>query len=182
MKRIATMALAAATFIAPLGAPMAASAQDWRHNDGRYDRDRDNDGRYDRDHDRDWNRDRDRDRDHRYRCDRDRDGDCDRRDRRISERWDRGRHNGYTYQGRWYYGPPPQAYYGNYEPGYRTWRRGDRIPAYYRNYYSGVDYRAYRLRAPPRGYRWVRDDRGEFLLIGIATGVILSTIINNGRY
>lgn len=173
MKRIATMALAAATFVAPLGTPMTASAQDWRHNDGRYDRDRDHDGR--------WDRDRDRDRDYNRRCDRDRDGDCDRRDRRISERWDRGRHNGYTYQGRWYYGPPP-ATYSYYEPGYRSWRRGDRVPAYYRNYYSGVDYRAYRLREPPRGYRWVRDDRGEFLLIGIATGVILSTIINNGRY
>lgn len=169
MKRIATMALAAATFVAPLATPITASAQEWRHNGDRYDRDRDHDGRGDRDGNR------------RYRCDRDRDGDCDRRDRRVSERWDRGRHNGYSYQGRWYYGPPPQAYYGSYEPGYRSWRRGDRLPSYYRNYYSGVDYRAYRLRPPPRGYRWVRDDRGEFLLIGIATGVILSAILNNNN-
>ena len=167
MKRIATMALAAATFIAPLATPISASAQDWRYRDQ---------GRYDRDYDRD----RDRDGDHRRWCDRDRDGDCDRRDRRAYDRWDRGRHNGYTYQGRWYYGPPPQAYYGYYEPGYRSWRRGDRLPAYYRNYYNGVDWRAYRLPPPPRGCRWVRDDRGEFLLIGIATGVILSAILNNG--
>jgi len=160
MKRFATMALAAATFVAPLTTPISASAQDWRHRDH---------GRHDRDHDRNYRRG----------CDRDRDGDCDRRDRVRYDRWERGRHNGYTYRGRWYYGPPPQAYYGFYTPGYRSWRRGDRLPAYYRNHYSGVDYRAYRLRPPPRGYRWVRDDRGEFLLIGIATGVILSTIINN---
>jgi len=177
MKRIATMALAAATFIAPLATPISASAQDWRYRDqGNYDRGYDRN--YDRNYDRD--RDRDRDRDNRRWCDRDRDGDCDWRDRRAFQRWDRGRHNGYSYQGRWYYGPPPQAYYGYYEPGYRSWRRGDRLPDYYRNDYAPVDWRAYRLRPPPRGCRWVRDDRGEFLLIGIATGVILSTIINNG--
>lgn len=155
MKRIATLALAAATMIAPLATPQVASAQEWRH-DGRYDRD-------DRDHDRDgrW------DRDHR-------------RGDRDDRHWDRGRHNGYMYRGRWYYGPPPAAYYGYYEPGYRAWRRGDRLPGYYRNYYSGVDWRAYRLRPPPYGYRWVRDDRGEFLLVGIATGIILSAILNDG--
>ena len=171
MKRIATMALAAATLIAPITTPISASAQEWR--------DRDYNGSYDRDRDRDWDRDRDRDRDYRRWCDRDRDGDCDRRDRRHHARWDRGRHNGYSYQGRWYYGPPPQSYYGYYEPGYRQWRRGDVVPYYYRSYYAPVDWRAYRLRPPPRGCRWVRDDRGEFLLIGIATGVILSAILNN---
>lgn len=144
MKRFATMALAAATLIAPLATPISASAQDWRRHD-----------RYDR---------RDRDRDH---------------DRGRYERWERGRHNGYTYRGRWYYGPPPRAYFGYYTPGYRAWRRGDVLPSYYRSHYYGVDWRAYRLRPPPRGYRWVRDDRGEFLLVGIATGVILSAILNN---
>ena len=173
MKRIATMALAAATMIAPLATPISASAQDWRN--------RDYDNRYDRDRDGD----RDRDRDSRRWCDRDRDGDCDRRDRDRDrgryERWDRGRHNGYSWQGRWYYGPPPGAYYGRsgYEPGYRYWRRGEVLPYYYRSNYASVDWRAYRLSPPPRGCRWVRDDRGEFLLVGIATGVILSAIINN---
>ncbi len=33
MKRIATMALAAATFIAPLATPISATAQDWRYRD-----------------------------------------------------------------------------------------------------------------------------------------------------
>ena len=116
----------------------------------------DRDGHYDRDH-----RDHDRDRD--------------------NDRWDRSRHNGYSYNGRWYYGPPPAAYYGRpgYSPGYRAWRRGDYLPGYYRDSYRDVDWRYYRLRPPPRGYHWVRDDRGEYLLVGIATGLILGTILSN---
>jgi Ni/Co efflux regulator RcnB len=151
MKRFTMMALAAATAISPLAVTSTAQAQDWRHD--RYDRDRD------RDHDRDDSR---RDRNWRH-----------------HDRWDRGHHNGYTYNGRWYYGPPPGAYYGRYEPGYRVWRRGDRLPAYYRDSYRDVDWRYYRLRPPPRGYHWVRDDRGEYLLVGIATGLILGTILSN---
>ncbi|MBS0384799.1 MAG: RcnB family protein [Proteobacteria bacterium] len=159
MKRIATMALAAATLIAPLAAPTSAAAQDWRR--------RDHDDRYDR------GRDRDRDRDRDWRGDRD--------DRGRHRDWDRDRYNGYSWQGRWYYGPPPEAYYGRYgyEPGYRAWRRGDVIPYYYRSYYPVVDWRAYRLRPPPYGCHYVRDDRGQILLVGIATGVILGTIFNN---
>ncbi|MET0172381.1 MAG: RcnB family protein, partial [Agrobacterium vaccinii] len=38
------------------------------------------------------------------------------------------------------------------------------------------DYRRYRLNAPPRGYRWVRADNNEFLLIGITSGLISSII------
>jgi Ni/Co efflux regulator RcnB len=158
MKRMLTAVLAAATFAAPLALPAQADAQNWR-----------------RDHDRDYNRDRDRD------YDRDRDGDRDhRRDwRRSNRHWDHSRYNGYSYRGRWYYGPPPAAYepYARYE--WRSWRRGDRLPAYYRDRYRAVDYRYYHLRPPPRGYRWVRDDRGEMLLVGIATGVILSAILSN---
>lgn len=150
MKRLTMMALAAATAVSPLAITPTASAQNWRHNDRH---DRDHDGRNDR---------------------------YDRHDnRRDHARWDRGRHNGYTYNGRWYYGAPPAAYYGRYEPGYRAWRRGDRLPAYYRDSYRGVDWRYYHLRQPPRGYHWVRDDRGEYLLVGIATGVILGTILSN---
>ena len=118
-----------------------------------------------------WNRDRDYDgnRDH-YR-----------RDRHDGRRWDHRHHNGYMYRGRWYYGPPPAAYYGRYdfEPGYHSWRRGDRLPYYYRSHYDVVDYRYYHLRPPPRGCHYVRDDRGEILLVAIATGVILSAILND---
>jgi Ni/Co efflux regulator RcnB len=61
----------------------------------------------------------------------------------------------------------------------RQWRRGDRLPNGYQNRFRGVDYRYSHLRAPPRGYRYVRDDRGQVLLVGIATGVILSAIFSN---
>jgi len=35
------------------------------------------------------------------------------------------------------------------------------------------------LRQPPRGYHYVRDNNtGEYLLVGIATGVILSILLS----
>lgn len=170
MKRLAIAALAAATFAAPLGiAPAALADPPGRDRD--YDRDRD---RGDRDR-----RDRDgRDRDGRWDRD-DRRG--DRGDRRDGRRWDRRAHNGYEYRGRWYYGPPPAAYYQDrsYRSDYRAWRRGDRLPSYYRNSYGRVDWRSHRLRQPPRGYHYVEDDRGDYLLVGIATGVILGVIMAN---
>jgi Ni/Co efflux regulator RcnB len=109
----------------------------------------------------------------------DRDDRWDRRDRddRRGNRWDNQRHNGYSYNGRWYYGAPP-AHYRGYQAGYRDWRRGDRLPSYYQTRYRHVDYRREHLRAPPRGYRYVEDDRGDMLLVGIATGVILSVILS----
>ena len=155
MKRIVTSLLAASMLASPL-AISTASAQDYGRHRG----------------DNDWNRDRDRD----HRGDR-----RDRRDDRRHERWSRQSHNGYYLGSRWYYGPPPAAYYNrsDYRPAYRQWRRGDRIPAYYRSSYRDVDYRYYHLRQPPRGYHYVRDDRGDILLAAIATGIILSVIANN---
>jgi len=166
MKRIATMALAAATALSSFAAmPISASARDWGDH-GRGDR---RDGNHDRDNHRGDRGDDRRD---------DRRGDWGRDDNRG---WDRDRHNGYTYNGRWNYGPPPSAYYGRpgYFPGYRAWRRGDYLPGYYRGAYPDLDWRYYHLRQPPYGYRWVRDDRGEFLLVGIATGLILGAILSN---
>lgn len=155
MKRFAIAALAAMTFAAPLALPNEAAAQH------RSDRDRD--------------RDRDGDRDDRR--DRRADARDDRRDdRREARRWDRRAHNGYNYRGRWHYGPPPAAY-RDVDYGYRAWRRGERLPSYYRNQYDRVDYRSRNLRAPPRGYHYVEDDRGDYLLVGIATGVILGVIL-----
>jgi Ni/Co efflux regulator RcnB len=151
MKRIVTALLAAATFATPVALPTAASAQ---HRGDRYDRDRD--------HDRDWRRDR-----------------RDRRDDNRRDRWDRSRHNGFWHGGRWYYGPPPR-YYDDARYDYRAWRRGDRLPSYYRQHYVVVrDYDRYGYRRPPRGYHYVRDDRGEVLLVGIATGVILGIIASH---
>ncbi|MES1156159.1 MAG: RcnB family protein [Alphaproteobacteria bacterium] len=103
------------------------------------------------------------------------------RGRDHGDRWDRNQHNGYTYNGQWHYGPPPSSYYGRpgYQPGYHAWGRGDRLPSYYRSHYVVVDYRHEHLRRPPHGYHWVRDDRGEYLLVGIATGLIADLLINH---
>lgn len=172
MKRL-ILALTAAAAVA---GPMAMAASDAMAQDyGRYDRRDDRwdrrDDRWDRRHDR-WERRDDR------RHDR-----WDRRDRRWDSRtrWDRGYHNGYYYNNRWHYGPPPAAYYGrpSYRPGYYAWRRGAYLPPYYRSRgYVVYDYHRYHLRPPPRGYYWYRDG-DDFLLAAVATGLILDVIINH---
>ncbi len=171
MKRFVMAALAAATFAGPLVVSTEAAAQ---HRD-RYDRrDRDYDNRDDR-----------RDERRAYRDGR-RDGRWDRDDRRDNRRdhrraqWNDRQYNGYNYRGRWYYGPPPAAYRDYADYGYRNWRRGDRLPSYYRGRYEVVrDYDRRGYRHPPRGYHYVRDDRGDILLVAVATGVILSILANN---
>lgn len=168
MKRIALAAIAAATFAAPLTIASTAAADPPRHsrgwdNDNRHDRGR-NHGRRDYD-----NRDDRRDERQAYRRGY-RAGD-------RADRWDDRRYNGYWHQGRFFYGPPPQ-HYRDVRYDRRAWRRGDRLPSYYRDRYRNVDYRYYNLREPPRGYHYVRrDDTGETLLIGIATGAILGVIL-----
>jgi len=92
--------------------------------------------------------------------------------------WDDHQHNGYTYKGKWHYGPPP-ASYKNVELGYHSWRKGDHLPTYYKSRYSEVDWRAHHLKAPPRGYHYVQDDKGEIILAAIATGLIASVIANS---
>lgn len=57
-----------------------------------------------------------------------------------------------------------------------SWARGHRISANDRRRAVSVDYRRYRLSAPPRGYRWVRIDN-SFLLIGVTSGLI-SNVLN----
>ncbi|MBC7381198.1 MAG: RcnB family protein, partial [Burkholderiaceae bacterium] len=57
--------------------------------------------------------------------------------------------------------------------------KGDRLPVYYRsNQYVVNDWRGHRLSAPPRGYQWVQTG-GDYVLVAIATGLILTLIINN---
>lgn len=50
------------------------------------------------------------------------------------------------------------------------WERGHR---YTGPVYVVRDYGHYRLRPPPRGYHWVRDNDNELLLVAITTGIIL---------
>jgi Ni/Co efflux regulator RcnB len=59
-------------------------------------------------------------------------------------------------------------------PGHR-WERGHRYDG---PIYVVHDYGRYRLRPPPRGYHWVRDDDGQYLLVAIATGVILDMVLH----
>lgn len=60
------------------------------------------------------------------------------------------------------------------------WARGQRMPAtYYRDSSRYVDYRAYHLRAPPRGYRWVRTDDNNYAMVAITTGLIAALIASN---
>ena len=57
--------------------------------------------------------------------------------------------------------------------------RGDRLPPEYRHrQYVVDDWRGHRLQAPPRGYHWVQSG-GDYLLVTIATGVILQLLLNN---
>jgi Ni/Co efflux regulator RcnB len=45
------------------------------------------------------------------------------------------------------------------------WKRGER-----------VDYKTYHLSTPPRGYEWRQVD-GNYVLAGIATGIVASAIV-----
>lgn len=161
MKRILLTAAAFIAAAAPLTAP-AAVADPQRggysdHRDSRYDRD----GRHDSKvvvHKRTtiW------------------------RDARPNARWDARQHNGYYIRNEWHYGQPSANAYRTrgFQLGYKPWARGDRLGAY-NNGYREVNYRDYRLNAPPRGYHYVRDDNtGEIILAAIATGIIASIILN----
>ena len=65
-------------------------------------------------------------------------------------------------------GGPPQG--GDWH------RRGGRLPGDYRDrQYVVDDWRGYDLSPPPRGYHWVGVG-GEYLLVGIASGVIANII------
>lgn len=92
------------------------------------------------------------------------------------DRWDYERHNGYYFHERWYYGPPPPAYFRDpgYEPGYSAWRRGAALPPFYRGYVV-ADPQRYRLRPPPRGFIWYRVG-DAFLLTDMASGVIFEIV------
>ncbi len=59
------------------------------------------------------------------------------------------------------------------------WSRGYRMSAAERGRYREVrDYRRYRLAPPPRGYHWVKADN-DYLLVGVASGLISSIIAGN---
>lgn len=88
-----------------------------------------------------------------------RDHDYDRGKHHKHKHWKRNGHDNGLHKG-WYK---------------QQWRRGDRLSrVYLQPRYYVDDHRAYRLSAPPRGYRWVRpyQNAEEFLLVQVATGLI----------
>ena len=107
----------------------------------------------------------------------------DRRHDRREWRDDR-RHPGYYRPA-----PPPRVVYRPaYRPAYGPahgrgpgygWKVGHRYRDYYRGpIYVVNDYNSYHVRRPPRGHHWVRDDRGNLLLVAIATGILADFVIN----
>lgn len=68
---------------------------------------------------------------------------------------------------------------GRYAPprGYqvRQWSYGQRIPSYYTRGYVVNDYSRYGLRAPPRGYHYVRSGN-DVVLAAVAGGLITAVI------
>jgi Ni/Co efflux regulator RcnB len=131
---------------------------EWRddHRDDRNDR-------HDRGHDRHQSRNDHRD---------------DRRDEwRHERRWDeRDFRQGYRYGERDQQRFERGRYDRPYGYHYHSWRRGDRLPmAYCGPRYIVNDYYAYRLRAPPRGHRWVRVDN-DVVLAAVTSGIVVSVV------
>lgn len=62
---------------------------------------------------------------------------------------------------------------------YRKWRKGERFDARQARNYRQVDYRSYhgRLRAPPRGYRYVQSGN-DVVLVSIVGGLIGAVFAN----
>jgi len=155
MKKILTAALAATLALSSLGVASAAEAQSRGNYEQRQDRRDDrNDDRGDRRDDRrEWRQDS---RDDRREF---------RQDQRAFSRWQQSqrRYNA----GRYY---APRGYQQ------RDWSYGQRMPSYYRsNQYVVNDYSRYGLRAPPRGYHYVRSG-DDVVLAAVAGGLIVAVI------
>ncbi|WP_426702568.1 RcnB family protein [Rhodanobacter sp. Col0626] len=91
---------------------------------------------------------------------------------------DHGRHDNHDRHG-YDHG---HGYYVVHDRGrHEGWyRRGGYVPMEYRDSrYVVGDWRARRLREPPRGYHWIRSDDGQFLLVAIASGVIADILLSN---
>ncbi|KRG54575.1 RcnB family protein [Stenotrophomonas sp. W1S232] len=110
----------------------------------------------------------------------------------AGDRDDRRGHHGWDDRGRGHDRRDDRRHYSaGYREGYRDARRHDRRPPHgwarghdYRRGYRGPvyvvnDYHRYDLRRPPRGHHWVRDDRGNYLLVAVATGIIADLLLHH---
>lgn len=72
-----------------------------------------------------------------------------------------------------YHAPPPRHMHRS-----SRWSRGDHLPRHYRvERYVVHDWEHRHFRRPPPGHQWMRIG-GEYLLVGIATGIILDAVLN----
>ncbi|MBO9715016.1 RcnB family protein [Sphingomonas sp.] len=61
------------------------------------------------------------------------------------------------------------------------WRKGERFDRRHASHYVEIDYHHNRhLKAPPRGYHWVRSGN-DAVLVAISTGIIASVVANAMR-
>lgn len=105
----------------------------------------------------------------------------DYRDQQQQQHQDQGRDQGSHGQDRGNRGHA-QNYRGMYDRGrHEGWyKRGGHVPPEYRGgSYVVTDWRSQHLRQPPRGYRYVRSDNGDFLLVAITTGIIASILAHH---
>ena len=70
--------------------------------------------------------------------------------------------------------------WGQDRGGHHSWRRGERVGYGDWQGARAIDYRRYHLRHPPRGYEW-RESNGSYIMVAIATGIIASAIVSQGR-
>ena len=146
MKKFTTAALAALVAAGSMGVASAADAQ------SRHDRNDRQEQRQDRSDGREWRQDRRDDRqDYRQQA-------------RAYDRWQRAerRYNAPRYA-------PPRGYQ------VRSWSYGQRLPSYYSQGYVVNNYSSYGLRAPPRGYHYVRSGN-DVVLAAVAGGLITAVI------
>lgn len=102
----------------------------------------------------------------------------DRRDFRQERREDRRdyRHDRRADHRDYRHGAQPRYYYQARGPEFQ---RGRYIPYEYRSrQYVVVNPRQHHLYAPPRGQQWVQVG-GDYVLVAIATGLIVNLILNN---
>jgi Ni/Co efflux regulator RcnB len=155
MKKFLTAAIAATLAVSSMGVASAAEAQSRGNYEQRQDRrdDRQDDRRDNRNDRREWRQDN---RDDRREF---------RQDQRSYGRWQQSqrRYNAGRYQA-------PRGYQQ------RDWSYGQRMPSYYRStQYVVSNYGQYGLRAPPRGYHYVRSGN-DVVLAAIAGGLITAVI------
>jgi Ni/Co efflux regulator RcnB len=101
------------------------------------------------------------------------------------QNWQGGNHGGgrTTVVTKQVYKPAPVQYRNQQSRNqYRNWRKGERFDARQARNYRQIDYRGYhgRLKAPPRGYRYVQSGN-DVVLVSILGGIIGAVFANLAR-